>query len=404
MAEKRFLIVAASIGSGHSKAAEAVAEELKKRNPKAWIRMVDFSAWAVSPATAFMKGSYFFMLRFIPNLYHLLYRFTGGKAGGLSMQSLISAVTARDIGALVRQYQPDVVICTHPFPAGAASWRKARHPQEFLFATVITDYSVHQMWMYPRVDCYFVARDEMKMELTAAGISPESVHVTGIPIMAAFHHAADREALCQKMDLAPDVPVVLLMGGGLGLGGVEAALSELEQFVGAVQILVVAGSNETLRQRVEALAKRSRHVIRAWGFSHEVRALMAVSSFLVSKPGALTISEALAVELPMLLHDPIPGPEAQNAAYLSQQGAAVWVSDPKRLREALCQLLQEPERLERMRLRARAMKRPDAAKKIGDILCQVLSGHDGVARTEDSQGDGFLAMNDKITENGGGFS
>ena len=80
------------------------------------------------------------------------------------------------------------------------------------------------------------------------------------------------------------------------------------------------------------------------------------------------------------------------------------MSDPKRLGEALCQLLQEPERLERMRLRARAMKRPDAAKKIGDILCQVLSGHGGVARTEDSQGDGFLAMNDKITENRGGFS
>lgn len=306
------------------------------------------------------------------------------------MQSLISAVTARDIGVLVRQYQPDVVICTHPFPAGAASWRKARHPQEFLFATVITDYSIHQMWMYPHVDCYFVARDAMKMDLTAAGISPESVHVTGIPIMAAFSRAADREALCQKMALAPNVPVVLLMGGGLGLGGVESALSELESFVGNVQILVVAGTNETLRQRVEVLAKRSRHAIRAWGFSHEVRALMAVSSFLVSKPGALTISEALAVELPMLLHDPIPGPEAQNAAYLAQRGAAVWVSDPERLGEALRQLLREPERLERMRRRAREMKRPDAAKRIGDVLCQVLSGHDGVAGKGDSQSDGFL--------------
>ena len=373
MAERCFLIVAASIGSGHSKAAEAVAEELKKVYPQAGIRIVDFSAWNVSPATAFMKASYLFMLRFIPNLYHLLYRFTGGKAGGISMQSLISAVTARDVHALVRKYQPDAVICTHPFPAGAASWRKVRYPAEFLFATVITDYSVHQMWIYPHVDCYFVAREEMKTDLAAAGLSTERIHVTGIPIMADFAQPSDRSEALRRLNLSPNFPVALLMGGGLGLGGVEAALSELEQFAGNIQILVVAGKNEELKRRVEALAQRSRHDIRVWGYSSQVRTLMAAASFLISKPGALTISEALATELPMLLHDPIPGPEAQNAAYMARRGAAVWVQEPKQLGDALRQLLTEPERLERMRERAREIKRPDAAHAIGRVLLGALT-------------------------------
>jgi len=222
MAERRFLIVTASIGSGHSKAAEAVEEELKKVYPKAFIRIVDFSAWDVSPATAFMKASYLFMLHFIPNLYNLMYCFTGGKAGGLSVQSLISASTARDIRALVRKYQPDVVICTHPFPAGAASWRKARHPHEFLFATAITDYSVHQMWIYPNVDRYFVAREAMKTDLAAAGLPTEHIYVTGIPIMEAFTQPVDRTATFRRLNLSPDSPVVLLMGGGLGLGFLES--------------------------------------------------------------------------------------------------------------------------------------------------------------------------------------
>lgn len=372
MAERRFLIVTASIGSGHSKAAEAVEEELKKVYPKAFIRIVDFSAWDVSPATAFMKASYLFMLHFIPNLYNLMYCFTGGKAGGLSVQSLISASTARDIRALVRKYQPDVVICTHPFPAGAASWRKAHHPHEFLFATVITDYSVHQMWIYPNVDRYFVAREAMKTDLAAAGLPTEHIYVTGIPIMEAFTQPVDRTATFRRLNLSPDFPVVLLMGGGLGLGGVEAALAELEQFAGSIQILVVAGRNEKLRQRVEALARRSRHEIRAWGYSSEIRALMAAASFLITKPGALTISEALAAELPLVLHDPIPGPEAQNAAYMARCGVAVWVSEPKKLGEVLQQLLTEPERLQNMRERARAMKRPNAAHNIGAVLIDAL--------------------------------
>lgn len=373
MAERCFLIVAASIGSGHSKAAEAVAEELKKVYPQAGIRIVDFSAWNVSPATAFMKASYLFMLRFIPNLYHLMYRFTGGKAGGLSMQSLISAVTARDIRALVRQYRPDAVICTHPFPAGAASWRKARHPDEFLFATVITDYSVHQMWIYPNVERYFVAREAMKTDLAAAGLPTARVHVTGIPITEAFAQPVERAVVLRALELSPEVPVVLLMGGGLGLGGVEAALAELERFAERVQILVVAGKNENLKARAEGLARRSHHEIRVWGYASKVRELMGAASFLISKPGALTISEALAAELPMLLHDPIPGPEAQNAAYMARRGAALWVSETKGLGEALRQLLTEPQRLETMRARAREMKRPEAAREIGAVLLDALA-------------------------------
>ena len=100
---------------------------------------------------------------------------------------------------------------------------------------------------------------------------------------------------------------------------------------------------------------------------------MGAASFLISKPGALTISEALAAELPMLLHDPIPGPEAQNAAYVARRGAALWVSDTKGLGEALRQLLTEPARLQAMRARARDMRCPEAAARIGEVLLDALA-------------------------------
>lgn len=372
MREKHFLIIAASIGSGHIKAAEAVADALKIKYPDAQIHTEDFTMWRVSWATAFMKACYLFMLRFIPNLYELMYRFTGGRSGGLSVQSLISAFTARDIAALVKKYRPEAVICTHPFPAGAASWRKKRHPKEFLYATVITDYSVHQMWIYPNTDCYFVAREEMKTDLIAARVQPEKVFVTGIPVTSKFHQREDREVILESLGLSPERKTVLLMGGGLGIGGLDAALCALENVEIPIQILVVAGKNEKLRLRVEKLAKSSHHAILVWGYSARVREFMAVSDFIITKPGALTISEALSAELPMLLHDPIPGPETENAVYIARKGAAVWANSEEKLAKAISWLLSSEEELTSMRTAAHEMKKPYAARDIADYFAEAF--------------------------------
>lgn len=372
MREKHFLIIAASIGSGHVKAAEAVADALKIKYPDAQIHTEDFTMWRVSWATAFMKACYLFMLRFIPNLYELMYRFTGGRSGGLSVQSLISAFTARDIAALVKKYRPEAVICTHPFPAGAASWRKKRYPKEFLYATVITDYSVHQMWIYPNTDCYFVAREEMKTDLIAARLQPEKVFVTGIPVTSKFHQREDREVILESLGLSPERKTVLLMGGGLGIGGLDAALCALENVEIPIQILVVAGKNEKLRLRVEKLAESSQHAILVWGYSARVREFMAISDFIITKPGALTISEALSAELPMLLHDPIPGPETENAVYIARKGAAVWANSEEKLVKAISRLLSSEEELASMRTAAHEMKKPYAARDIADHFAEAF--------------------------------
>ncbi len=375
MKEKVFLIIAASIGSGHMKAAEALADELKIKSPQARIHVVDFTEWRISAITALMKAGYLGILRFIPNLYDLMYRFTGGKAGGLSVQSLISAVISLDFSALLQKYRPDMVICTHPFPAGAASWRKRYHPEEYLFATVITDYSVHQMWINPNPDLYFVARESMKTDLIAAGLSPERVFVTGIPVTSRFRRRENRTAVLESLGLSAELPVILLMGGGLGLGGVEFALGELEKLDRPFQLLVVAGRNEALRARVEKRAASFHHPLVVIGFSSRVAELMAASSFIITKPGALTISEALALELPMILHDPIPGPETQNAVYMARKGAAVWVNDETKLLPEALRLLSNPGVLEMMRGRAHELKRPYAARDIAQEILNTLDRH-----------------------------
>lgn len=372
MPGKKFLIIAASIGSGHMKAADAIAEALKNKYPDSVITIVDFTEWSISWATAFMKAAYLTMLRVVPNLYEFLYKFTGGKAGGLSVQSLISLITRRDIGKLVKKYRPDALICTHPFPAGACSWYVKDRPRSFLFSTLITDYSVHQMWIYPRVDCYFVAREAMKTDLIAAGLSFEQIYVTGIPISGRFLRQNSQEHTRTQYGLSSKLPTVLIMGGGLGLGGVESALNKLEAVERKLQILVVAGKNEKLRDRVKKGAQKSKHKIIVWGYCAEVPELMSISTLLISKPGALTVTEAMVSGLPMLLHDPIPGPETDNAVFVARHGAAVWVRSDEGLALAIKDLLQDDTKLRCMKEMAQKCRRPYAALDIAEHIATEL--------------------------------
>lgn len=367
MRKRSYLVVTASIGSGHIKAAEAICNVLKGRYPEDDIRCVDFMARETSWLNWMMKEIYLKMLAFVPNLYEFIYKFSGGHTGGTAVQQLLSRLMRRNMAKLVRRYAPDVVVCTHPFPEGAASCLK-KQADTFMLATVMTDYSIHQMWLYPGVDLYFVATEQMKADLLAAGFAAAKVQVTGIPIAGRILEADEPAQILARLGLKAEVPVLLLMGGGLGLGGLDLTLQALEKVEKPLQLLVVAGKNKALLEKTKRFGKTSHHTIRVWGYTTEVPDFMAVASLLISKPGALTISEAFAMELPMLLHEPIPGPETENAIYVAEHGAGIWVRPDDDLAAMVEAVLQQPERMAAMRQAARSCRCPHAAEAVVEIL------------------------------------
>ncbi|WP_196592682.1 MGDG synthase family glycosyltransferase [Pectinatus sottacetonis] len=368
MTQKNVLIITASIGSGHNKAAAAVSNELKAKYPEINVNIVDF----MSPETAYLndllKEIYLKMLDFVPTLYKFLYNFTAGRLKGSSVQVLLAHFMKRNMTSIVKKYQPDIIICTHPFPCAAASYLKEKQKINTRLFTIITDFCLHQIWIYKNVDMYFVAHEKMREELNERGINNDHIAVTGIPINKCFSEVYDKKALLKKFELKNNMPIILIMGGGLGLGGVKYALEALETLTMPIQILVVAGANVSLWSEVNNYLIHSRHLIRVWGYSHTINELMSVSSLLISKPGALTISEAMAMELPMILHAPIPGPEAQNAAYLSDNGAAISIQKPEYLSETVKNLLTDKERLMWMKKKAQCIKKPHAAADIVNII------------------------------------
>ena len=365
----RYLIMTASIGSGHIKAAEAIAREVRSLDPEAMIEIVDFMSRGVSTVHWLMKKLYLLMLAFVPNLYDYCYRFAGGRSSGRLSDAAFSLVMYRQMARLLDAFHPDTVICTHPFPEGACSFIKRFSKRQFRLAAVMTDYSLHEIWVYPRVDDYFVAIPKMKAGLVAKGFPEASVHVTGIPVDRKILALPDKAGARQVLGLAKEKPVVLLMGGGLGLGGIEAMLDELEEIEEKMTLLVIAGRNEDLELAIRKRIPCSRHELRVWGFTERAQLLMRAADLLVTKPGALTTSEAFILGLPTVLHDPIPGPEEENAVYATEHGAAVWVHPGESLAGAVKDLLAHPEKLHRLRRGARACGRPAAALLIARVIC-----------------------------------
>ena len=378
MERARILILTASIGSGHTRAAEAIRAALAA-HPRAHemqVDVVDFMAREVSLIHYLMKRIYLTMLRFVPDLYDVFFRFAGKKAGGGIVRGAFAQVMVRTVGRIVRSYKPDLIVATHPFPEGAAALWRTRHGASYALAALLTDYALHAIWLVRGVDQYFVATETMAAEMAARGFDPHSVRATGIPIARADYSLPRPEAQAQA-GLDGDLPTVLLMGGGLGIGGMDRTLAALETLDRRLAILVVAGRNDVLEAHARRMAETSRHVIRVFAYTDEVPVFMRAADLLITKPGGLTLSEAFAAGLPLLLHDPIPGPETENAVYATRHGAAVWLHPGECMASAVEEIL--AHRIPEMRRAARICARENAAADVAEILADMLTRKRGHA-------------------------
>lgn len=372
MSGKNILVVTASMGSGHNKAANAVAEAIKRKYPANKVNVIDFMSTETAYFNSLVKDIYLKMLDHTPNVYEFFYKFTSDSTKGSTIQSVFAHAMKKDMRELINKYQADMVICTHPFPCAAASYLKQTGDINIPLITVMTDFCVHQFWLYKNIDIYFTANDLLKKEMVNQGLLEERIFSTGIPVGYDFRLEYNREDLLKKFKLEDDVPVALLMGGGLGLGGVKDALCQLERLKKNIQILVITGANVSLWSEMNEYAQHSKHKIFVWGYSHNIQEFMSVATFLISKPGALTISEALTRELPMILHDPIPGPEVDNAKFISESGAAVWVKHQDTLDAVVREVLSDATILPKLKANARNLKKPFAADNIADIVADML--------------------------------
>ena len=371
-AKKRVLIVSASIGSGHHQAARAIAAELARRQEHLQVTIADFMEDTDSYLAAFMKEAYLKMLELSPNMYDLVYRVSQAPLPGFKAQGLLARVLQRGMAQLVRRHRPDLIIATHPFPCGAAAYLRDSRRLRAPLLGVITDFAVHRLWVYEHVDAYFVAAPEIKRELSSLGVPAQRIYASGIPVHPQFTETANGKGILEELSLTADQPLVLLMGGGLGMGGIRQAMASMDELQLPLQFVVLAGKNKELQEKLQEETKNLRHAVRVLGYTDRIPELMRAAAMLVTKPGALTVCEALVSETPLLLYEPIPGQEWENAVFLTQRGVALWAKNRQELKDGVTTLLTRPEQVEKLRKEAEALRRPAAAAAVATAALALL--------------------------------
>lgn len=377
MGVDRILVLSVKAGAGHLRAAQAVTHAIRERFPN--VEVVSADALEYTNA-AFRKGyteGYETLVRNLPSVWERIYESLETKpadSNAKKLATLWSRLNTKHLLMFVENFKPDAIACTHFLPAEVLGAQRAKGKLRAPVYTILTDYDIHSMWIQEGVTGYFVASSEMAHALREKGIGTASVEVSGIPILPEFaREYPPRETTRQTLGLNPAQRTVLVAAGGFGMMSADDAVKLLAGHLPEAQFLAVAGRNAELEKRLKKLARAYKGRVKPFGFVDNMHELMAASDVAVSKSGGLTTSECLAMGLPMLVFNPIPGQEERNAIYLLEHGAGLWTRTPAQMLFKVKALLDDPKRLADMQEAARRIARPRAAFDIAERLMGLAS-------------------------------
>ncbi len=368
----RVLILSASAGAGHMRAAEAIEKAITQLGAAHEVRHVDTLNFTNRVFRRLYSRAYIDLVNNAPDVLGWLYDYLDQPWKNERRRLALDRLNTRPFVKLLKQYSPDMLICTHFLPAEIISWLKAKKRLKSRQAIVVTDFDIHAMWLCHHYEQYFVPLDETRVHMENLGIPPEKITVSGIPIDPVFAEAKDKVEMRKKHGLEPDLTTILVSAGGFGVGAIEHVITSLFRLRHPVQVAAIAGRNNELRQRLAKFASRSNSQVKlkVVGYTTEMDEYMSAADVILGKPGGLTTSEALAKGLVMVIINPIPGQEERNSDHLLEEGVAIRCNNLPALAYKIDQLLDESKRFKAMRENVRRLARPRAAL---EIVTKLLS-------------------------------
>ncbi|MEH7336189.1 glycosyltransferase [Neobacillus drentensis] len=370
--KEKVLILTGNYGDGHIQVANAMHEAIQIRFPALEPVIFDFMEWVHPYSNQVSRFLYLQGVKKFPQVYGYIYQKTRRANRFSKMMKTVWSTGLGRMQKLIEEVQPSVVVSTFPLAAAVMSKLKSYGLTNVPTVTTITDHTDHSCWIYPFTDQYIVGSNAVRDALMNMGVEEHRIANTGIPIRQQFSQSFQREDICEKYGLDPQMPIVLVMGGGCGLiGDGSSTIKGFEELPNPVQLIIVCGHNEKLRMQLKEKLKDSKHRIHLTGYINYVHELMAISDLMITKPGGVTTFEAIAMELPMLLYKPIPGQEEDNAKFLVRTGVAIQATTDRDLTNQLAKILSNTNLLQQMKENSKQFHPKESAFASVEVMMQV---------------------------------
>ena len=371
MPKKNVLLLYITEVSGHHSASLAIEKSLKNLHADIAIRNINAFRFTNPISEKIVNRLYTTIIKHTPKVWDYMYDNPRVKKNLDKLKKAIHKWNSPKLKKLFEEFKPDVVVCTQAYPCGMVADYKKTHGSTAPLVGVLTDYVPHSYWVYDTVDYYITPSDEVSQRLVKKGVSAQKIKPLGIPFDPHFNDPVDPDQVRRKLGLVPGIRTVLLMGGGQGLGPIKTIVNSLEKVPFDIQEIIVTGTNKKLFRSVKKKIKSFKQKIVLLGYAHNVNELMSVSDLIVTKPGGITTSEALAKKLPMLIIKPIPGQEANNTVYLTQQGAAIKVDKPAHIDAIVKDLFMHPDKLKDLAHSCARIAKPDSGMDIARFIAEL---------------------------------
>lgn len=370
----KVLILSNTAGQGHRSTAGALEEMLKSRGVEC--KVLDTYAYADPVRYKVIDRGYLVATARIPAAYGLAYRAAEKLRKNDSMYSPVNIdnfVLALKLKKYFgREFNPDLIVCTHVFSAQVVNVMKAKGWINVPVIGIVTDYTLHPFWEdVTHIDYIVIASELLTLQTIKRGIPKEKILPLGIPISPKFCQHIEKSEARRQLGIDPDKTTLLLMSGSMGYGNIAHVLEKVDEVEADFQILAVCGNNKNAKRRIDSIKTRKR--VYSYGFVNNVDVMMDAADCIVTKPGGLTTSEALAKNLPIVMVNPIPGQEERNVEFMLNNGLAINATKTFPIDEALYQLFMYPQKLENMISNIRLVGKPNATKDLTDFIMNLLS-------------------------------
>ena len=373
----KIIIFYASYGGGHLNAAKSINEYILENYKNVDIELIDCMKYINKTIEKVTTSAYNEMAKKAPWAWGKIY--ADSQKGPLAhLSSRSNKIMAIKLLKLLREKNADLIISTHPFGSQMCSYLKRKGKINSKIATIMTDFAPHDQWLVGSdfTDYFFVAHDKMKQYLINKNIPEEKIFPTGIPISTRFTKKYDKEKLLKEFNLQPGKQTILFFGGGeYGLGKSKTfnIFENLIQSNENMQIIAISGKNPEMKKEFENIIEKynKSNCVKLLSYTNKVPELMSISDLVVTKPGGLTTSESLASHLPMVIINPIPGQEKENAEFLENHGIAVWIKNSNESKMIFELLLSNKEKLEDMKKNTSILAKPFSTAEI----CKILLDH-----------------------------